>query len=59
MYFSFYVSLQNQVVADDKSPTAIPSDVQLFEAFSMQIANIVQVAIVSLFSTNGLGNIYS
>lgn len=36
-------SLQNQVVADDKSPTAIPSDVQLFEAFSMQIANIVQV----------------
>lgn len=37
------VSLQNQVVADDKSPTAIPSDVQLFEAFSMQIANIVQV----------------
>lgn len=36
--------LQNQVVADDKSPTAIPSDVQLFEAFSMQIANIVQVS---------------
>lgn len=34
---------KNQVVADDKSPTAIPSDVQLFEAFSMQIANIVQI----------------
>lgn len=29
--------------SDEKSPTAIPTDVQLFEAFSVQIANIVQI----------------
>lgn len=35
---------KDQVSTDDKSPTAIPQDVQLFEAFSIQIANIVQVS---------------
>lgn len=39
-----YGIFQNQLsTVDDKSPTAIPNDVQLFEAFSVQIANIVQV----------------
>lgn len=41
---------KNQLsTAEEKSPTAIPNDVQLFEAFSVQIANIVQVCLLSIY----------